>query len=209
MHALPRRGFLRISASSFLTLFLASTSSLFFGGCSVFTDIKNWVPVGLAAFDSVLNLLESAGIINPIAGSAISQIINVIKAAFSQVVADVQAYQAITPPPAGALQKIEDTLQIIVTNFGSFFSSLSITDGPLISLISGLASIILSTIEGFINSIRGTSKTSARVGVSQVMGVNHKPMTITPKARNKAAFTTEFNALCIQHGHPEAQIKAA
>ena len=115
----------------------------------MFDDILNWIPVADASVNSIVMLLENAGVINPVAGAPINLALGLVTAWIAQLKADVAAYQAITPPPAGALAKIKATLQIVATNFQAFLAALNITDNKLLQLVVGLAQIVLGTIAGF------------------------------------------------------------
>jgi hypothetical protein len=194
---LTRRELFKVSGSSVGLYFMASSFTLLSGGCtfgSVFSQIQAWVPVGLNAFNGVLTILEGAGVINPIAGSAVALLIQTIQAAFAQLAADVQAYQSITPPPAGALAKIEATLGIIVTHFQAFLSSINISDNKIVTLVVGLVQIILSTIAGFQSQLP-----TAAAAASRTLQVSGQTIAIVPVKRSVKQFKKDFNAACGSH----------
>ena len=206
MMQLSRRGMLKVSASSVLLYFVASASSLLIG-CSfssVFSAIQSWIPIGLNAFNSVLLILEGAGLINPVEGSAIAAFIAVIKAGFAQLSADVEAYQAITPPPAGALAKIEAVMGVIVSNFQAFLTSIKVSDSTIINLVVGLVQIILSTIAGFQAAL--PSAASGKVSAMAPVQFGGTVIAVVPKRRSRKQFAKDFNAVCVQFNHPEAEI---
>lgn len=195
-----RRNFVATIGKGALLLPLASTPILM-SGCNVFTDIENWVPVGISTFSSIVTLLEGAGVINPVAGAPISAIINTINAGFSQIIADVKAYQSITPPPVGALAKLQTILQIVETNMQAFLASINISDNKLLLLVTGLAQIILSTIAGFINSLPA----SAGFVMQKSVRVSGQLITVTPKLRSIRGYKKDWNKVCTANGHPEMQ----
>jgi hypothetical protein len=161
----------------------------------------NWIPVGLQAFNAIISLLEGAGALALTAGSPITALVAVISASFAQLKSDIIAYQAINPPPASALAKIEATLGIIVTNFQSFLASLNVNDSKLAALVVGLAQIILSTIAGFQSQLTpGVTVvgSSARLGA----GV----FKITPEKRSIRSFKHDWNALVVANGHSEISL---
>jgi hypothetical protein len=188
-----------------LALAVAGTS-LSLEGCpisisGVLTAIENWVPIGLDAIDTILTLL------GPI-GTPYLAIIALVKAGFAQLVLDIKAYQAITPPPVGALAKIEATLNVIVTNFQSFLSSINVPDSALLTTILGFAEVILSTIAGFVQQIGATSA-KLSVTVARQITISGHPVTVTPNTTTltRGSFKKAWNHVAIDNGHPEAQIK--
>lgn len=184
-------------------LALAGAGGLTMGGCNVFNAIKNWVPVGITAFTSVVNLLQSSGIINPVEGSAINALILTIKAAFAQILSDISQYQAITPPPVTLLQKIKDGLEIVVTNIQTFLNTISVSNNPIISLVTGLISIILSTISAF----QGQLPAAVAAQPVRSFSVRGQVVIVTAKNRNEKQFIKDFNSACDAYGHPEAEIR--
>lgn len=208
MKEISRRGFLTASAKgtaalSYLwTLSAASIMTLISSCSNIVNDIKNWVPVGIAAFSSIVNLLQSAGVINPIEGSAIAALISIVKAGFAQVLSDISQYQSITPPPVGALQKIKDGLEIIVTNIQTFLNTINISNNPIIALVTGLVSIILSTISAF----QGQLPASVAARPVAEFHLSGKTIVIVPIKRTRKQFISDFDAACVSAGHPEVEI---
>jgi hypothetical protein len=204
-----KQGFFAALGARMLLAGATGGAALFMMGCNVFEDIENWVPVGLAAFQSVVSLLASAGVINPVADAGINLLISAITNAFNQIVADVKAYQAITPAPAGALQKIQATLSIIVQNLQAFLNSINVTDSKLLDTIVGLAQIILSTIAAFENDLvakgaqPGTMSPTRRTHLSH----NARTIQIVPQARTVNQFISDFNSTAAAHGHPEVHLQ--
>jgi hypothetical protein len=187
---LNRRQFAR-RASSVLLLLLASGTSLFIAGCNVFSDILNWIPVGEAALNSVLSVLTGNGvIITP----AIQSIVALIKAGFTALTTAVNEYQSTTPPPTGALAKIETAFKDIVDNFSTFLSSLNVS-GSLLGIITGLAQVVLSTIGAFVNRLpASTAMKSVSVKASNVT-VGGTSVAVTPKARTAGSFKHDWDAI--------------
>src|ERR1700688_2198232 len=98
MDNLSRRDFGRVTGTGLLVA--ATGGSLFtMTGCgNVMTDIINWGPVGQASFDSIMLLLQNAGLESP----AMLLIVPVINKGFTDLIADAKLYESIQPPPAGA-----------------------------------------------------------------------------------------------------------
>ena len=187
---LNRRDFTRrISAG--LLLLAASGMSLFIAGCNVFADILSWVPVGEAALNSILAVLTGNGVI---ISPAIQSIVALIEAGFTALTAAVKEYQSTTPPPTGALSKVETAFKDIVDNFSTFLSSLSVS-GSLLGIITGLAQIVLSTIAAFVNRLPvSTAMKSVSVRLSNVK-VGSEVIVVTPKPRTASAFKKDFDAV--------------
>lgn len=200
MEAISRRSFSK-TVGAFL-LFVATASAATLTGCNWLTDIENWAPVGLAAFNGIVKLLESAGIISAVAGNPIIAMIGVISAAFSQLEADIAAYKAIQPPPAGAAAKIQATLGIIVTNFQTMLASLDIQNGTLSALVIGLAQIIMSTIAGFQQQVPQVAPT---VKITEIR-LRNQVAAVAPHPRSIRQFKKDWNAVAHAGGHKEIAI---
>src|ERR1019366_9170300 len=80
-------------------------------------------------------------------------IITAIKAAFDDVTTAVQEYNSITPPPVGALAKVDAALGIVVTDFNNFLASINIQNSSVATVVIGLAEVVLTTISGFIAAL--------------------------------------------------------
>jgi hypothetical protein len=197
-----RREFVGHLAKGAAGLALVGAGGLTMVGCSVFNQIKLWVPIGITAFGSVVNMLQSAGIINPVEGSTINALILTIKAAFAQILSDISQYQAITPAPVGLLQKIKDGLEIVVTNIQTFLNTISVANNPIISLVTGLIQIILSTISAF----QGQLPAAVAAHPVRSFSVKGQVIIVTPKHRSEKQFIKDFNATCVAYGHPEGAI---
>jgi hypothetical protein len=206
---MERRQFLEVSGKGALGVAVltatAGTAGFVMEGCTltvdkILTDIENWVPVGLAAFQAIVTLLDGAA-------APLAPIVSIITAAFNQVVADIKMYQAITPPPAGALASIEAALQIIVTNFQAFLSSLNITDSKLVTLVIGFAEIILNTIAGFAAQL-GSTSTALHVEVAKTVTVSGKTVAVTASTNTltRRSFKKAWNKVAVAGSHPECEL---
>ena len=139
---LSRRNFAK-TLFTFFTAFAAFGSALFMSGCNLYNDILNWVPVGEAALNSILTVLTSNGVlISP----AIQSVVALVEAGFAALTAAIKEYQSTTPPPVGAVAKIQTAFNDIVDNFSTFLKSLSISGG-LIGIVVGLANVVFSSGE--------------------------------------------------------------
>src|SRR5579872_269440 len=179
---------------------LALAGALELEGCSVFTDILNWIPVGQAAVNGIVAILQPAGLINPAAAA----IIVTINAALTQLEADVKAYQAITPPPAGALAQIEAALGILITHFQDFLAAIDIPNSPLLSTVVVLVQVVLSTIAAFANRLPAVAKTAM---AGRTFRIGPKVYSYTPKARSVRAFKKDWTRAAAAGGHPEIEMK--
>jgi hypothetical protein len=191
---LTRRDFGKYAGLGIMTL-TAGALSITMDGCNVFQDIENWIPVGEAAFQGIVNLLEGAGLITP----AINPLVTTIIAAFNDLLADIKAYQAITPPPAGLLAKIEAVFNLIVSNFQSLLAQ--IASNPIATLIIGLAQIILSTIAGFLGELPLSSQI-----LSGTFRAGGQSVTYTAQKRTVARFKKDYNSVATAAGHPEIKL---
>lgn len=185
---LTRREFGK-NLSAFWLFLAAAGSAVWTAGCNLFNDILNWVPVGEAAMNSIISVLTANGIaITP----ALQAIIGLIEAGFNALSAAVREYQSTTPPPAGALAKIETAFKDIVDNFTGFLKSLSIS-GPLVAVVVGLAQVVLSTIAAFTNKLPAASRARLSVAASSVT-VGGSTAVVMPKERSRRAFKKDWNS---------------
>jgi hypothetical protein len=128
-------------------MLFAAAVSVFAYGCNVYDDLENWITVGIASLNSIVVILKANGI------TPASAIVNAILGALNATRNAIVEYKSTTPPPVGAVAKIETALKDVVDNFTAFLRSLSLGDVGLFSLISGLLQIIFSTIAGFQNKL--------------------------------------------------------
>jgi|SRR5271170_1781049 len=179
---------------SLFTLFYAATFSgiaLTGTGCNLWTDIKNWIPVGEAAVNSILSVLTANGVI---IAAPIQAIVSLIEAGFSALSSAIQEYQSTTPPPVGALAKIETAFGDIVNNFSTFVKSLGVSGG-LLGIIVGLAQIVFSTIAAFMNMLPAASSLKRTVTLSNTLQIGGTTVAVNPKMRTRRAFKKDYNAV--------------
>jgi hypothetical protein len=165
-------------------------TSLFTAGCNAITDLKNWIPVALTSVAAIVKLL------GPLVPAPVQATIVLIEDGFSALLTAIQNYQAGT----SVLSDVTNAISAVETAFASFFQSLSVPS-TLLNLIEGLAGIILSTISAFAAQISPASaitKPQAMLGGRQV--------TYTPVKRSIGKYRSDWDAMCVQAGHPEARI---
>lgn len=200
---LTRREFGKHAGASILALSTVGAATVL-EGCSsnVFTNLLNWIPVGQAAITGIVQILESAGYVNP----AAAELVVVINAGFTQLEADVKAYEALNPPPVGALDKVEAGLSVLVQNFNSFLASINVPNSPLLTTVIALVQVVLSTIAGFQNSVSGTNLALKSALSSSSFRLSGQVYAFTPQYRTKRAFKRDFNKICKAGNHPEIAI---
>ena len=184
---ISRRQFAGHLARGAAVVALAGTT-LELDGCNVFTDIETWIPVGIDAVNGILAVLSSNGVVLL---PQVTVIVGLIQAGFTALKGAIVEYQSTTPPPVGALQKIETIFQDIVNNFGAFLQGINLPAGSLFTLIASLVQVILSTIAGFVNKLpTGTTTvaTSLRISATQTVPV-------LPHARSKRQFKKDYNSV--------------
>lgn len=193
---MTRRGFGKLTGTGLLALAIASTSSLL-QGCSAFTNILNWIPVGINAVNSILVIL------GPLVPPGAVAIMVLVKAAFADLAATVTQYNNDSNPAdkATLVAKIRTILADIVSNFQSFLNALNLGNNPIEGIVIGLAGVVLSAIEGFLGQL--PAPTGATV-VSTSYHLGARTIPITPKLyKNVNAFKSDFNSIAISSGHPE------
>lgn len=206
-----RRGFIQTMASAWLMLTLAG-SALWLQACSaadVITDIATYVPIGIAAVNSLLNLLGSFGVIPVGAGTAASALLATITAAFNAVLATIKEYQA--TPTTTLLSKIQDLLQSISDNVSSFVAALKISDNKVVQLIGALLSLFLTTLAGFISALAAkmgaTPAAAAAASRRKIMMQSGTAVVVEAKYRNAAEFKKQFNAKLVAAGKSQFEIQ--
>jgi hypothetical protein len=181
-----------------LLVAMGTTGTFLLGGCSVEDAIKAWVPVGTTAFNSVLTLLQGAGIIVPGAGQ-ISAIVTLIKVGLADLLAAVDEYKnAPAANKATFAGKVSTLLSVLNDNFAKFWGDLSLPGGSLVQLVTGVAGIIMAAIAGFAAQLPAPvvlASTFRVAGVQQTI--------ITPKRMSLASFKKQFNTVVVANGHSE------
>jgi len=178
-------------------LVLASGVTLSLEGCDVWSEIEQWVPTGIAAFEQIVILVA------PVAAPGIDAIAEAVKAAFSVLAAAVDQYRnAPADQKATLLQKVILAFNLVSTNLQQFLNAINVPgSSPIVKIVLGLVNIILSTIMGFVNRIQPTPATAAVRLTLSGQSVN-----VTPVVRSRAKFKSDWNAACVQAGHPEMQV---
>lgn len=160
-------------------------------GCNLYNDILNWVPVGEASLNSILSILSANGIaITP----AAQLLVTTIEAGFTALTAAVKEYQSTTPPPVGAVAKIQTVFKDITDNFGTFLKSLNVS-GSLVAVVVGIAQVVLSTIAAFANKLPVTpTAATARTLAPATVKVAATVQAVVPKERKLGNYKRDFNS---------------
>lgn len=172
-------------------------------GCdaqTVIRDLKNWVPVGLDAFEGLVMLI-------PGIGPGVTAAAELVRGAFGQLSTDLDLYQNQNPPPADTLAKIESALQILVSNFGAFLASVNVTDAKLQATVVNLAQIILSTIAAFASGLPKQGTLRSKLVASTYRTGTGQTLTVRAKERTRRQFKKDYNAAAAAGGHSEIKLK--
>lgn len=189
--------------TSRIVLILAALSAPFsMAGCGIFSDISAWIPTAIIAINGIVSLL---GALVP---SGAMAIVVLIDAALNSLKATIDEYNADTNPAdkATLLAKIRTILTDISTNFQSFLNALNIGNNPIVTIVIGLANIVLSAIAGFLNALPVAAGAGTQVkSASYTLGGKTWP--IIPKLyKSVAAFKSDWNEVCKVNNHPETEI---
>lgn len=161
------------------------------GGCSFVTDIENWVPVGIASLNSIMEVLQANGItIIPGVQTAFTDAI----AALNAILTAAKAYAATTPPPVGALQTLQAAFAAGASGVEAFLSALSLPTGGLLASIVAIAEIIFSTIAAFQNKLPPAPAGARTFTMRSTYRVAQTTITVVPKERSRRAFKHDFNS---------------
>ena len=170
-------------------------------GCNatnVWSDIHNWIPVGIDAFDSIVSIVD------PIMSPAIDAIASLVKAGFASLAAAVNSY--LNAPAADKAtwgEKIKLILSQLGTDLQSFLTAIGQSGNPLVKTIVALVQVIVDTIAGFINSIgtpaAGAFRAEFHVGSDRIV--------VVAAYRNRKRFCEVFNNALDSIGHPDLHIQ--
>lgn len=160
---------------------------------SVFTDIENYVPIGLAAFQEIISLVA------PVEAAALAPIIAIVKATFADLAAAVAQYNnAPAADKATWLGKIKTAINAVIAELQQFWNDANLPDGGLASTIAGVLQIILSTLAAFLPLIGGAVAVSAKKLA--------KTLPVVPKKRSQKQFKADINAVFLQYGYSGHQV---
>jgi hypothetical protein len=195
-----RRGFIARLGKAAGAIYLLSVASvtMFATGCTVWDDIKSWIPIALEAIGSVVALIPGLSFLSPI--------VTVITAGLDQILSDVNQYQ--NSAGATLVSKIQAGLSDVVANFQAFLQSINVTDPTLVTIVTGLSQIFLSTIAAFQQELTAAgapppaapaTRTAMRIGRAgqQIQVVAHK--------RSKRQFISDWNS-ALTSAHKDLQI---
>lgn len=190
---------------------LAAGGMLLTEGCNFVSDILTWAPVGLAAFNGIVTMLETFGIISA-ANPALGIIVMAVRTGFSDLVQDVQLYESIQPPPQGALAEIQAVLTLIAQNIKDLFSQIVTNFSPVINLIIGLSQLILGTIAAFLNKLGGPTTVSPNgkkisLAAFYRFEVAGQTVTYVPQSMSLGTFKQDYNKICASQGHYEMYLR--
>ena len=197
---LTRRAFAKLSTSG-IGLFVAFGSLLSMTGCTLMDKISSYVGIGLSAFNSVIVILSTAGVIPPGLGVPIQLLITAVKAAFADVSAAIAAYEN---APAGdkstLLGKVTTALAAVELKLQQFWNDLSIPDVKLASLIESLLGLITSTISAFITQLPPAPKPAPPIPQPAQLS---RRLSAPPQKRTVSQFRKEFDAIVTAGGYPQ------
>jgi hypothetical protein len=180
-------------------LALSVGPSLLVTGCGTsFSTILSWVDTGLAAFQSVVDLLAGQSVINITIGSAIDLIIKAVKAAIADIGTAVSNYNA-APAAAKAtlVGKISTALVAAQNEISQFWNDLTIPDAKVASTVAGLLGLIVSTLAGFMSLLPPAPAPAAlRTFPKTLAGA-------APQKRSLPQFKAAFNGILDTNGYSQ------
>lgn len=191
-----------------LALAVAGTggATLLLEGCAgILATIEAWAPVAKNAVAGFVTIL------GPFLPPGSTVIIAAINASIDATVAAIMEYMA--APAAnknGLLAKIQLALKDIADNVQTFLHGLNIAGNPIVSVVIGLAQVLLSTIAGFINSL--PIPTPAPAGARNVVmasefRVGNQRVAIIPKKRSLGGFKHDWNQVAEANGQSQIDLK--
>lgn len=168
---------------------------------NVFDSIIKYVGVGLQAFTAVVSLLSGSGVINPVEGSAILVIINLVKAGFADLQTAVTNYEnAPAADKQTLLGKISTALAVLEGTIQQFWNDVQLPNASLAAVVEGLLGIILSTLSAFASQLPAPA-----VGTVPKKALA-KLIVVPAKKRTPKQFKKDFNAVLVQGGYAQYQV---
>lgn len=177
-----------------------SGASLELEGCnptSVWTQIQQWVPVGISAFESIVALVM------PLAAPGIDAIAEMVKAGFASLASAIDDY---LNAPAAEKATFAQRVQLILTDLGNniqaFLTAIGQSSNPIVKVAAALISILVNVIAGFLNQIPGPAAFKFRTEL-------HVGSTVIPVVAtnmNRSTFIAAFNEQLNASGHSDLDI---
>ena len=162
---------------------------------SIFADIESYVPIGLAAFNEILSLVD------PTEAALLTPIINDVKAAFADLTAAITQYEnAPASDKSTLLGKITTAINAVIDEINQFWNDLKLPDSGLASTIEGVLQIILSTLAAFLPLIGGALLSKKKLAKTIPL------IPLTKKQLGKNQVKASINACFVKWGHPDKQI---
>jgi hypothetical protein len=192
-----RRSFAK-SALALLGAIAVSGSTMFMVACgSVVNDL-------VTAFQSILNILISAGIVP-------GGLATIVVTALNDVIDAVQAYES---APAADKQSLGEKLAVLVTiaqaDLQSWFSGLNLT-GTLAAIVESLVAVILSELAALLPTLPQPVTIPDTVRAARALShqITYRPVgtiEITKRGLKRASerFRVRFNNLLTADGYPKA-----
>jgi hypothetical protein len=168
----------------------AITGVIFQAACGFVSDLENWIPVAIASMNSIKLILSTNGF--PLSAN-LTAIFNDIIASLNAVKAAAVEYSSITPPPVGALQKLQDAIKAVTDQLGTFLQQLNLPGGNIVTLIVGLAQIIISTIMAFANKLPPAPAGAKVFRLSDSYRVSSVQFSVSPHERSRRQFRGDWN----------------
>ena len=160
---------------------------------SIWTDLKDYAPTVLAAVATVISILTGAGVLSLPLSAIISGIVSLISKAITDLQVAVNNYQtAPSSQKSTLLGQVATALADAEANIQAFWSDLTIPDPQLAATIQNLLAVVVSTLQGYINSLGVTPSPTpavmARASLSRTINV-------PAKRRSLSQFKSDFNAV--------------
>ncbi len=198
-----RRGFLKLTGTGGLILSTGGAAVLL-DACNaqtVFETIISWIPTAKSAFQGIVTIL------GPFLPPGAQALITEVFAALDVVTAAVNEYlNAPAADKATFLGKLRVALTAVGDQIQAFLAAFKATGNPLISVVLGLAQIIISTIEGFLGKIplpAGAKVRTVRASI-HFEGVT---AVVVPKVRSISQFKKDFNSVCEANGQTSIELQ--
>jgi hypothetical protein len=157
---------------------------------TVYQDIETYVPIGLAAFNEIISLVD------PALAKTLSPIINLVKASFADLLAAINEYlNAPASEKATLIEKIKLAINVVIDNLNQFWVDAGIPDGTLAQTIVGILQLVISTLAAFLPLIGG-----ALVSKKQLA----KTIPVIPRSKaqlKKKVLVSDINAVFASHGY--------
>lgn len=187
---MKRRNFLHNLAIGTFTATISTLGLTAFSCQNIWNKIEKYLPVGLQAFQAIVQILIGQGVISTPMASDIAVVTADVNSAFGDAGVAVNAYQS---APAASKQSLVSEATLALTNIenaiNAFWSQIKIQDPKLEAKIEGLLGLIVTSISAMLAQLPPVPATARKATSRQIKAAGSLKVTSVKE------FRSQFNGL--------------